>query len=161
MTIHQPIIAEARKAPAAEPLSFLGFLTHIRANGRDTGLLHVVENVVPAGDASPWHVHYAEDESFYVIEGELEVIVGDDHVRLGPGDFAFGPRSIPHGFRVVSATPARFLMITVGGGFSDFIAEMSTPIVEGAPPAPAEVDVPKLMAAAKKYGMEILGPLPA
>ena len=94
-----------------------------------------------------------------MIEGELEVIVGDDRVRLRPGDFAFGPRSIPHGFRVVSATPARFLMITVGGGFSDFIAEMSEPLVEGV--TPAEPDMARLDATARKYGMEVFGPLPA
>ena len=96
-----------------------------------------------------------------MIEGELEVIVGDTRVRLGPGDFAFGPRSIPHGFRVVSAVPARFLMITVGGGFADFIAEMSTPIAPGTTPEPAEPDMEKLAATARKYGMEVFGPLPA
>ena len=161
MTIHQPIIAEARQAPAAAPLLFLSFLTRIQANGRDTGLLHVVDFTVPPGEESPWHVHYAEDESFYVVEGELEVIVGSDRLRLGPGDFAFGPRGIPHGFRAVSTTPVRVLLITVGGGFSDFVAEVSRPAPEGTRPAPAEPDMEKLVAAARKYGMEIFGPLPA
>lgn len=161
MTIHQPVLADPARVPVAAPLSFLSFLVHIRANGRDTGGLHVVEIVVPAGEASPWHVHHEEDESFYVIEGELELIVGDARVRVGPGDFAFGPRDVPHGFRVISATPARFLMITIGGRFSDFIAENSEPMVEGRSPQPKESAVSRLIASAGLYGQEILGPLPA
>lgn len=96
-----------------------------------------------------------------MIEGELELIVGDTRVRAGPGDFAFGPRDVPHGFRVTSATPARFLMITVGGRFSDFIAENSEPIVEGSSPLQSkESAVSRLIASAGSYGQEILGPLP-
>ncbi|HET7714091.1 MAG TPA: cupin domain-containing protein [Bauldia sp.] len=161
MTIHQPIHADAARAPVAPPRSFLSMLVHIRSNGRDNGGLHVIETVVPSGDESPWHVHHDEDESFYVMEGELEVIVGDRRVRLGPGDFAFGPREVPHGFRVTSPGPARFLMITVGGRFADFIAEMSEPLADAVLPERAEIDLPRLVATAKKYGMDVFGPLPA
>ena len=161
MTIHQTIVADLSRAPVVPPRTFLSFIARILGNGRDTGGLHVIEMLVASGDASPWHVHHDEDEWFYVMEGELEVIVGDDRVRLGAGDFAFGPRDVPHGFRVVSATPARFLMITVGGRFSDFIAEMSEPAVAAVLPGPVEPDMPRLVACAEKYGMELLGPLPA
>jgi quercetin dioxygenase-like cupin family protein len=84
-------------------------------NGRDTGGLHAVQLDVPSGEGSPWHVHHEEDEWFYVIVGELEVLVGDRRVRAGAGDLAFGPRDVPHGFRVISSTPARVLLLTVGG----------------------------------------------
>lgn len=160
MTIQQPINAEGARALTAPPRAFLSFLAYIRGNGRDTGGLHVVELVVASGDASPWHVHHDEDEWFYVIEGELDVIVGDNRVHLVPGSFAYGPREIPHGFRITGSTPARFLLITNGSTFSDFIAEMSEPLAEAVLPGPVEPDLPKLVAAAKRYGMEILGPLP-
>jgi mannose-6-phosphate isomerase-like protein (cupin superfamily) len=160
MTTQQPINLQSARALTTPPRGFLSFLAYIRGNGRDTGGLHLIELVVAPGDASPWHVHHDEDEWFYVIEGELDVIVGDSRSHLVPGSFAYGPRDIPHGFRSSGAMPARFLMITVGASFSDFIAEMSEPAAEAVLPGPVEIDVPKLVAAAKRYGMDILGPLP-
>lgn len=74
--------------------------------------------------------------------------------------FAFGPRNVPHGFRVTSATPARVVLITVGGRFSDFIAENRTPIAEGGTPDGVGPDLKKLAASAARYGQEIFGPLP-
>lgn len=32
-----------------------------------------------------------QDESFYVLDGHITVIVGEQSFSLGPGDFAFGP----------------------------------------------------------------------
>ncbi|MBO6718123.1 MAG: cupin domain-containing protein [Rhizobiaceae bacterium] len=160
MTMHQTIEPEPAGVALGAPRSFLSFTARILGDGHATGGLHAVELNLPSGEASPWHVHHEEDEWFYVSEGEIEAIVGDTRVRLGAGDFAFGPRDIPHGFRVTSKTPARLLLITVGGRFSDFIAENSEPAVEGVTPEPREPDLAKLAASAQRFGQEILGPLP-
>lgn len=164
MTIQTTIPATAAStpvpAPAAQPRRFLSFTARILGNGTDTGGLHAVELDLPAGESSPWHVHHDEDEWFHVIEGELEVIVGASRVRLGAGGFAFGPRDVPHGFRVTSPTPARVVLITVGGRFSEFIAENSVPVVDGAAPDATGPDMARLAASAARYGQEILGPLP-
>jgi quercetin dioxygenase-like cupin family protein len=160
MTIHQTILADPTRAKIAPPRRFLSFTARILANGRDSGGLHAVELALPSGESSPWHVHHEEDEWFYVSEGELEVIVGDNRVRLGAGEFAFGPRDVPHGFRITSRSPARVLLITVGGRFSDFIVENSEPILDGVAWEPKQPDISKLVASAKRYGQEILGPLP-
>ena len=160
MTIHQTILADRARAPIAPPRRFLSFTARILGNGRDTGGLHAVELLLPSGEASPWHVHHEEDEWFYVTEGEVEVIVGDRRVRLGAGDFAFGPRDVPHGFRITSRSPARVLLVTAGGRFSDFIAENSEPILDGVTVEPRGPDFSKLAASARTYGQEILGPLP-
>jgi uncharacterized cupin superfamily protein len=164
MTIQETNPAKAAStaayAPVAQPRRFLSFTARILGNGTDTGGLHAVELHLPSGESSPWHVHHEEDEWFHVIDGELEVIVGTTRVRIGAGGFAFGPRNVPHGFRVTSATPARVVLITVGGRFSDFIAENSTPIAEGCTPDGAGPDLKKLAASAARYGQEIFGPLP-
>lgn len=52
------------------------------------------------------------------------------------------------------------LLLTVGGGFSDFVAENSEPILDGVVPEHKEPDLAKLVASALRYGQEILGPLP-
>jgi len=150
------IVGTARAAGVEERL-FLGLPTWIKADGFSTdGRLSLIEQVIPAGFESPWHVHHTEDESFYVIDGLITVIVEDDRTELGRGDFAFGPRGRAHGFRVGGNQPARILLMTTGGDFAAFISETST----NPNTAPAAPDMGKLVAAAERNGIGILGPLP-
>jgi hypothetical protein len=76
-------------------------------------------------------------------------------MQAGPGTFVYGPRGIPHGFRVEGAQPARMLLQCIPGGFEHFIIEMSESTPPTGPP-----DMEKLMDLAAKYDNEILGPLP-
>ncbi len=48
------------------------------------------------GDKVPWHTHDAEDELFWVLEGELEVLTRDGSVTLQPGEFTVVPHGIEH-----------------------------------------------------------------
>ena len=140
-----------------EERRFLGLPTWIKADrGMTDGHFSLIEQVIPAGFESPWHVHHSEDESFYVIEGQMSVIVDGGRKLLKAGDFAFGPRGIPHGFRIVGEGPARILLMTTGSDFADFIAETS---VSGDTP-PAAPDMALLVAAAERHNIAILGSLP-
>ncbi|MCX7325420.1 MAG: cupin domain-containing protein [Hyphomicrobiales bacterium] len=141
----------------ADEVRFLGLPTWIRA-GRDltNGRFSLIEQVIPPGFESPWHLHRSEDESFYVLEGEMLVILEGSRCLLQAGDFAFGPRGIPHGFRIEGDKPARILLMTTGSDFADFITEASTP--SDAPPAAP--DMVQLMAAAERRNIAILGPIP-
>jgi len=77
-------------------LWFLGTLLIVKATGEQTGgAFGLIDNVLPAGFASPYHVHRNEDESFYVVEGEMAFYVGDERVKAGPGAFVYGPRGVP------------------------------------------------------------------
>ena len=157
MTLHAQAPETGKVVPVAERL-FLGLPTWIRAGREETGgVLSFVEQVIPPGFESPWHIHRDEDESFFLIEGAMTVVVEDRIVELRAGDFAFGPRGVPHGFRVTGEEPVRLLLMTTGGGFADFIREAS----DSADAAPAGgPDFPRLMAAAERYGIAILGPMP-
>jgi len=144
-----------------DPLWFRDALTFVKATGESTGgAFGLIEQLVPPGSDTPYHVHHAEDESFYVLEGEITVIVNGQKVKVGPGGFAFGPRNIPHGFRVEGTTPARLLVLATPAGFENFIMEMSVPAKDLTPPPPGPPDIPKMMRLAAKYHIEILGPLP-
>jgi quercetin dioxygenase-like cupin family protein len=143
------------------PRWFLGTLTWVKATGDQTGgRLSLVEHLVPAGSASPWHVHHTEDESFYVVEGHLTVVVGEQRLSLGPGGYAFGPRDIPHAFRVEDESVARILLFTTSGDFANFILAASEPAAAPTLPEPQEPDVARLAALAAAHGTEILGPFP-
>jgi len=56
----------------------------------------MVEMLAPPGDQPPLHRHHDEDEGFYVLEGELSLWAGDEHVVLRAGQFANAPRGVPH-----------------------------------------------------------------
>ncbi|HEY6582031.1 MAG TPA: quercetin 2,3-dioxygenase [Rubrobacter sp.] len=140
-----------------EELWFLGAPTRVIATAEQTeGAFGLIEQEIPAGSESPWHVHHAEDESFYVVEGRMTFLCGEQKVQAGPGTFIYGPRGIPHGFRVEGDQPAKVLLQCIpAGGFENFVMEMS----ESAPPS-GPPDMERLMSVAAKYGNEILGPLP-
>ena len=140
------------------PFRFLGLPTAMRATGETTnGAFGLVEQwQIPPGFASPYHVHHLEDEAFYVLEGEIAFVCGDAWVTAGPGAYVFGPRNIPHGFKVVSDTAARMLLLCAPAGFEQFVLDLSEP--EGVPPSPP--DMATLVATAAKYHIDILGPLP-
>lgn len=140
-----------------EERRFLGLPTWIKA-GRDLtgGQFSLIEQVIPAGFESPWHVHHSEDEAFYVLEGQMSVITEGASTLLQAGGFAFGPRGVPHGFRIEGEGPARILLMTTGSDFADFIAETSVPS-DTPPTAP---DMAFLVEAAARNKIAILGPLP-
>jgi uncharacterized RmlC-like cupin family protein len=75
---------------------FLGSQAWIRVGTEQSaGSLAIVEQVIPPAAESPWHLHHTQDESFYVLDGQVTVIVGNERWTLGPGDYAFGPRKSP------------------------------------------------------------------
>src|SRR4051812_46213846 len=119
-------------APGAAPLSerarwHLGGLLTIRvAAGDSNGAIGVVEERAVRGYATPPHVHGREDETLFVIDGEMEYVVdGAPGVAVG-GDAVFLPRGLAHHFRVVSAD-AHFLVIITPGGFEEFFQQVSPP----------------------------------
>ena len=84
------------------PFRFLGCPTTLRATAATTnGAFGLIENLMPPGFASPYHVHKNEDEAFYVLEGEVAFVCGGEWLTGGPGTYVFGPRGVPHGFKVV------------------------------------------------------------
>lgn len=140
---------------------FLNTLAIIKANANQTGgAFGLMEQLAPVGSGSPYHVHRAEDESFYVMEGEAEFISADRRFVGGPGAYVFLPRDMPHGYRVLGASAARFLILTTPGGFEGFVIEMGEPARSLTLPEPTEPDMNKLTVVAAKYRIEILGSLP-
>ena len=94
---------------------FLGALVRVRASGDATaGSLDLLEHQGERGYSSPLHRHLAEEETFFVLDGEVRVEVGDEAHVAGPGAVAFLPRQLPHAF-VVTSPQARFLTLYTPG----------------------------------------------
>ena len=98
---------------------FLGCQVWPRATSAQTGCaLGLIEQIVPPGFGSPYHVHHNEDESFYLLEGEIRFFSEGTSWVLGKGGFAFLPRGIAHGFRTEGNVPSRSLIPAAVAGFT-------------------------------------------
>jgi quercetin dioxygenase-like cupin family protein len=140
---------------------FLNQLAIIKASGKQTAnAFSLLEMVAPVGRGSPYHIHHADDETFYVLEGQIEFISGERRMIGGPGTSVFLPRNIPHGFRVLGTTPARFLVFNAPAGFNEFVMEAGEPAKSLTLPTPSAPDMGMLMSLTAKHKLEILGPLP-
>jgi quercetin dioxygenase-like cupin family protein len=126
----------------SENLWFLGTLARMKLEGRQTGGRFALwDGVLPHGAAPPLHSH-PQDETFYVVEGEMtawlvEPELADDQAeppgwvktrgrRCGPGAAVFAPAGTPHTFRVESDT-ARMLFLSTPAGIEDYVRALGEP----------------------------------
>jgi mannose-6-phosphate isomerase-like protein (cupin superfamily) len=68
----------------------------------------------PAGPArfiAPLHLHHADDEAWYVLEGSLRVRVGDDEIEARTGSGVFVPRGTPHTYWNPTPERVRYLLV--------------------------------------------------
>jgi mannose-6-phosphate isomerase-like protein (cupin superfamily) len=120
-------------------------------SGEDTyGKYALTDPTVPPRGEAPPHIHHREDEAFWVLEGDLEVLVGEDKI---------GARGVIHTYKNVCATPARFLTLMVPAGLERFFRGGGKPGTDPFSPPPfGEKDVERLLAIAPYYGAQILPP---
>jgi quercetin dioxygenase-like cupin family protein len=133
------------EGPAGGPLTF-------KARGEQTGgTLTALENVIAPGDGPPLHVHAAEDESWYVLEGQLRFRLGGEIADAPAGSFVFVPRGTPHCFRNVGERPARILVLFTPSGMERFFDRFAA-----LPAGPPDPDAFRRLGA--EAGMEVVGP---
>jgi quercetin dioxygenase-like cupin family protein len=131
--------------------TMLGASIRLIARAIDTdGRFAVFEQTTPAGWGPPRHVHANEDEIVYVLDGSYEVSLGDERRTVSAGGCAILPRGIPHGFRNVGRTPARFVCVVTPGGLEEFFLEVAR-----CSPAPGPA---QLVGMAGTYGLTLLPP---
>src|SRR5919108_3181892 len=113
---------------------WMGSLAVIKTTAEETGgQMTIVEISEPPGAEAPLHVHHSEDEAFWVLEGGVTFEVGETKIEAREGDYAFGPRGIPHRY-TVGNRGCRMLFIFTPGGFEGLIRKMSEPARERALP---------------------------
>lgn len=150
-----------RRRDEGERFNMFGGLTFIKATGEETGGAYgLIEQRANAGMVTPLHVHHAEDELWFVIDGQLSVHVDGETFTVKAGDVAFGPRGAPHAFRV-DEDDSRYLVVRNAGGESFFEAvgdpahDLTLP-----DPHPTEEQLERLSQALETYELELLGPPP-
>jgi mannose-6-phosphate isomerase-like protein (cupin superfamily) len=98
------------------------------------------------------HLHYKQDEWWYILEGEFVIKVGDKMHHVKPGDSVFGPRGVPHAFSKVGDGVGRMLTTFQPAGKMEecFIA-----ISEGQMKGKPEAEQDEFR---KQHGFERVGP---
>ena len=160
---------DTSQAPTLKPVAvpsgegearwWFGSLAVIKATAADTGgQMTIVEVTEAPGAEAPLHVHHREDEGFWVLEGDVTFQVGDTTIEAHPGDYAFGPRHIPHRY-TVGDTGCRMLFICTPAGFENLVIAMSEPAGSRTlpPPSEEEPDLKRIAAIAEAHGAELLG----
>jgi mannose-6-phosphate isomerase-like protein (cupin superfamily) len=113
------------------------------------GALLVVELTHPVPGGPARHLHHAQDEWFYVVEGEYVAEVGAERFRLAQGDSLFAPRGVPHVWTRLGTQPGRLVItLTPAGRLETYFRELDKPSGK----APFDPDY------LRAYGMELVGP---
>jgi len=155
-------VAYGRSSDAGEAIWFLGQLFVLKAANEDTGGAFALSEVLCAqGPAAPLHVQPNEDETFYVLEGDLTVHIDGEEITASVGSTVFIPRGTPHAFRVDSET-ARLLVLNTPAGHERFFRAVGEPAAARTLPPPPEgpPDMDAMARAAEDAGFRILGPPP-
>ena len=134
--------------------------TYFLATGEQTqDAFCLVDERANRGETVPLHRHPDDMESFYVLEGELTLHIGDEEgVSAEAGSFAHIPGGTVHGFRVESET-ARYLIVTTPH-HGEFYRAITLPSEEGGLQPAASIEGPAIKQASQDYGIEFVGPLP-
>jgi len=137
-------------------------LMTFKVSSEDTGGMYALtDSVVPPQGEAPLHVYHREDEAFWVLEGELEILVGEDTFRASAGSFVRLPKGVRHTYKNVGMRPARVLALIVPAGLEKFFEEVGKPATDPSSPPPfEEEDIERLLAVAPRYGAKILSPEP-
>lgn len=116
----------------------------------------------PPGVATPLHRHSREAETFFMLDGTMEYHAGEETYQLYPGCFLHLPAGVPHAFRIRGDQPARFLAIVEPGDLLHLYDDVGIPATELRLPGPdgqsLEVEIPRWLEVAPRYGLEVLGP---
>ena len=133
----------------------------VKTSGAETGgRFAQVEVDDPLGTAPPLHIHHQEDETFYVLEGEVTIFADGERIDVSAGDFALVPAGAAHAY-LVRSQRARMLITFSPAGFEEFFVEMGLPANGGEPPTEPVIPSPEEFARRlAPYGCEITGPAP-
>lgn len=135
----------------------MGVLVTVKVTAEDTaGAYSVFEDWIPPGAGPVPHTHTKEDETIYVLEGELRAWLGGEQHDVKVGEFVHMPRGVQHYFKNISDQPTRLLLSYTPGGFEQWFLDIGKPVADTDQKAP-EIkpdDIKRAVAAAEKYGVK-------
>jgi quercetin dioxygenase-like cupin family protein len=161
MSIHEGPRAFKIEAPEARSFQMMGTLWRVLATGDETGgVVGALDERNAQGICAPMHVHDDADEIFYVLDGNLTFIVGEQRIEAAAGAFVYLPRFVRHGFNC-NSKEARVFNFLTPAGFERLILDGGKPARYDEAPIPhdpASNDHLPPESVLKKYGMRAFPP---
>lgn len=134
----------------------LGSKYTFKVHGADNdGAYMMFEGEIPSVPGPPPHLHTREDEMFYVLEGELTVMLDGQVSKAPAGTTIILPRNIKHTFWNESGAVARALVFASPAPIEAFFKEIGQPVAsddETPPPVTPEL-IAHVYETAERYGI--------
>jgi len=129
--VDKGIKVEAGKDRFDKPISlFEGDTFYTKVSTADTdGDVFVFESTRVKEGGPSFHLHYEQDEFWYILKGQFLFKIGEETFKAKAGDTVFGPRQVPHAFAKVGEGEAKLLMFFQPAGKME---KMFKDISEGA-----------------------------
>lgn len=144
-------------------LSIVGDTYRVLIAGEQTGGAYAsIDMLIPPQGGPGPHAHAGIQESFYVLEGEVEVKTPSETIIARKGDCVTIPRGgTVHCFKNKSDTTAHLICIVAPAGLDRFFDEIGVPIAGGTflpPPVMSPEEQQRLKSIAERYGQELFPP---
>jgi quercetin dioxygenase-like cupin family protein len=157
----EPTAAQLLHRPAETGPAYWGpgdHYTFLVTGEESGGAYFAMEALVPPGGGPPPHIHTREDETFYLLEEQIEFLLGDETIVAGAGDFVNVPRGTVHRFRNTGTETARMVLTFTPAGIERWFEETLEPAPNGAEDAPDNFEevAARYVAAAPRYGLEFV-----
>jgi quercetin dioxygenase-like cupin family protein len=132
--------------------------TFLVTGAQTNGAYFIMEAVIPPGGGPPPHIHHREEESFYLLEGTLDITLGEKKLKATTGDFVQVPRGTVHAFRNAGSTTARMLIFFSPAGMDKYFEEVLEPVQNRSAAIPPVTDalIACMVGAGPKYGIEFV-----
>ena len=126
------------------------------ASAQTGGSFSLFENHSAGPSRTPIHVHARDDETLFMLYGEMRAVLAGEQHTIRAGESLFLPRGVPHQLMNCNEDPARYLLLCTPGGFEGFLAEGGHVMAPGeSPRAPSTADIDRIRTAAPLYGITL------
>jgi quercetin dioxygenase-like cupin family protein len=144
-------------------LSVVGDTYRILITGKETGGdFATIDMLIPPGGGPGPHAHANFQETFYVVDGEIEVKSEAGTYIAKKGAYVVIPKGgIVHCFKNKSDKQAHLLCTVIPSGLEELFFEIGKPVATGEfmPPPPMDPEsIKKLIAIAEKHGQKVYPP---
>jgi quercetin dioxygenase-like cupin family protein len=135
---------------------FTGFSTFLATREDTNGQFSLFDlSVNPNGGGPPPHIHNQQDEAFYVLDGDVQFLLGNQTTVGEPGTFVYVPKGRRHQFLNPGTTRASLLALTFPSGFEGFFAEEGKLVIDISNPPPPRTDFAEIAPIAAKYDTQL------
>jgi quercetin dioxygenase-like cupin family protein len=132
-----------------QQLNVIGDRQTVKLDGSQTGgAFALIEQIYRPGAGVPLHFHTQEDAVFYIVEGDMDFVVGNRKISAGAGATVLLPKAVPHSSKA-GPGGAKALVTLFPAGGENMFRELDNV-------APGDPDRDKAVGICRKFGVHFL-----